>query len=145
MSELPFLVVHGAVVAKVVVAATVAVAFIVARVVRRPIERIATRKRVATYRKDVGKLAAAPIAHVRGTLRGDATTLTASAVRGAALHLHSGTIAVEVEGDRVVLSGDIEVVRGTSGAAGWRHVPPGTPAALAARTRAAKDSDAPPG
>jgi hypothetical protein len=145
LSELPFLVVHGALIAKIAVAVLFALAFACAYAIRRRGERAATRALVDPRRSEIGELAPAAVVVLRGTLRGAAATLTPSGDAGSWMSYRADDVTIEIEGERVELVGPVEVVRGTSAEVGYRKLPPSTPKPLAERTSTAAYASEPLG
>ena len=130
MADLPFLVVHGALIAKLAVALIASAWFAFVMISRRQRERRRTHHIVAA--RAVALTALVPgFASLRGRLHGTACTLTEiEGVTGDAGHERSDPLFVDVAGARVELTGTVRVVRGTHATAGWRALPSGTPGAL---------------
>ncbi|HEX4423377.1 MAG TPA: hypothetical protein VH165_35960 [Kofleriaceae bacterium] len=131
MNDLPVLVVHGALIAKLLVAGAALGWFGVVVLVRRRIERTKLSYAVGG-RLDALTGLAPGYASLRGTLRGTACTLCDN---DGLLHdigyAHSDGLYVEAAGERIALAGDVQVIRGTRAAAHWRRPPAATPAGLA--------------
>jgi hypothetical protein len=135
MADLPLLVVHGALIAKLAVVVLAAAGLVALTQRRRRAERRRTRDAVAA--RSVALTGLAPgFASLRGRLEGTACTLTEiEGFSGDAGHHRSELLVVDVAGERVELTGDVRVVRGTVATAGWRAMPPGTPSVLTQDTR----------
>src|SRR5262252_2415717 len=112
MSALPFLVVHGAVVGYVMIAALAAAAIALKRALRYRLQRRDDRGLVAVRASLAGKLAPGTVT-LRGTLRGWATTLTELPFTLDARHARSGELAVVVGDELVELFGDVTVIAGS--------------------------------
>ena len=134
MDKLPFLVAHGALVAKLVVVAFAVLGVWLGLTVRRRRDRGDASGIVSVMTAGVVPLAERPLI-VRGTLVGSATTLTENTRGGEAPRSErSDDLAVRVSGEAepIAIAGDAVVLRGTSVAVAWSGAPAGTPPSLAA-------------
>ena len=122
MTELPFLVVHGALVSKILVLAGAAlgVAAMWLLALRRERERLRWQR---ATRGAVLRSLAPGTATIIGTLRGRAAT--ASSSLGKVIRTRSDELVLEVEGTPVALRGDVEVTAGSRARASWRRLPAG--------------------
>jgi tetratricopeptide (TPR) repeat protein len=122
MSRLPFVVVHGWWISKVLVVACGALALLVAWLfARRKEHRRVARERAKRGEVVVGLKAGQVTIH--GKLRGRAATAFGDI--GRIVRERSDEVVLDVDGQSVVLRGEIEVVAGTRAAATRRGVPPG--------------------
>ncbi|HET9993750.1 MAG TPA: hypothetical protein VFQ65_34670, partial [Kofleriaceae bacterium] len=134
--QLPFLVVHAALVWKVVLVAFVALCVTAFLAIRYALVRAGNRaaeRELDTTDEGV----------VRGTLRGGiASTLYIASTYGMAKQprFHAGDLVIETADGDVALDGDIRVAAGSRVAARRRHLPESTPEELAKLHRDATDS-----
>lgn len=118
MAELPFLVVHGWWIAKLLVIVCGALGLVVIRALRRRAERKDIAMELAARTTALCGLEVGPVS-VRGRLRGHA--VTTFALDGTPSRERGGTVTIEVEGRPVEIRGDIDVVRGAQARASWRR------------------------
>ena len=118
MAELPFLVVHGWWIAKLLVIACGALGLVVIRALRRRAERKDIEMQLLARTGALCGLEVGPVS-VRGQLRGRA--VTTFALDGTPARERSETVTIEVEGRPVEVRGDIDVVRGSQARASYRR------------------------
>jgi hypothetical protein len=118
MAELPFLVVHGWWISKLLVIASGALGLAVIRAVRRRADRKGIELELLARTAALCGLVDGPVS-VRGRLRGRAKT--AFALDGKPTHERGETVTVEVEGQPVSIRDEICVVRGSRAHASFRR------------------------